>query len=483
VDFLDLVDLASERLGGAALAANDEFFAGKENLVKASKPIFDPDAYTDRGKLMDGWETRRRRTPGHDWCLIRLGTPGMISGAIVDTAFFRGNYPESCSIEGCAVEGHPSPEDLLAPETEWTEILPRMSLEGDSPNPFAIDNPYCVTHLRLNIFPDGGVARLRIHGEPLPPASQLRGEIDLAAIENGAQALHSSDMFFGHRHNLIMPGRTPRHSANISDGWQTRRRRGPGHDWLVIRMAAAGELHRVEIDTTHFKGNCPDGCTLEISRGDGAWTEILPRTPLQPNTQNFFDIEGSGTHLRFNIFPDGGVSRLRVYGILSEGGRRDAGLRRLNALLPAAAQARFLECCGATEWAARMAGRRPFPGVEELQEDATHQFAQLTASDWKQAFAAHPRIGAPSGVTSTSQWASEEQSSAGDSRAELAAWNEKYFAKFGYIYIVCATGKTGAEMLELLKQRMSNDPATELRIAAAEQAKITRLRLEKLIAL
>src|SRR3989442_5191048 len=184
MDFTELIDLAAERLGGAVLAANDEFFAPKENLLKPGKPIFIEGKYTDVGKWMDGWETRRRRTPGYDWCIIRLGVPGILRGVIIDTAFFRGNFPETCSIEGCAVEGDPSVESLLAAETQWLEVLPKLSLEGDSQNPYHIENPHRFTHLRLNIFPDGGVARLRVFGEPLPDAANLQGELDLCAIQN-----------------------------------------------------------------------------------------------------------------------------------------------------------------------------------------------------------------------------------------------------------------------------------------------------------
>ncbi|HEX2715238.1 MAG TPA: hypothetical protein VHM88_23920, partial [Candidatus Acidoferrales bacterium] len=161
MDFTELVDLASERLGGVVLAANDEFFAPKENLLKPAKPIFIEGKYTDAGKWMDGWETRRRRTPGFDWCLIRLGLPGILRGVIVDTAHFKGNYPEHCSLEGCTLDGNPDAEKLTGRETRWDEILPKSGLKGDVENRFVIETPQRSTHLRFNIFPDGGVARLR----------------------------------------------------------------------------------------------------------------------------------------------------------------------------------------------------------------------------------------------------------------------------------------------------------------------------------
>ena len=328
MDFTELVDLAQERLGGAVLSASDDFFAPKENLLKASQPIFIEGKYTDLGKWMDGWESRRRRTPGYDWCIIRLGLPGRIRGVVVDTSHFKGNYPEHCSIEACTIEGHADAGLATDSSIEWTEILPHSKLQGDSLNPFEITNERRFTHLRFKIYPDGGVARLRVYGEVVPDWKRLAargGEIDLAAVEHGGLVLSCSDMFFGHRHNLIMPGR----ALNMSDGWETKRRRGPGHDWTIIRLGTRGRIRRIEVDTAHFKGNIPESCSLEgcdvkgEKEGDGSaaslsWQEILPRTLLQAHTRHFYETEmrdiGPLTHLRFNIYPDGGVSRLRVYG-------------------------------------------------------------------------------------------------------------------------------------------------------------------------
>lgn len=328
MDFTELVDLASERLGGAVLAANDEFFAPKENLLKSSPPIFIEGKYTDVGKWMDGWETRRRRTPGFDWCLIRLGLPGILRGIIVDTGHFKGNYPEHCSIEACAPDGQPDVHRLTGPSTQWAEVLPKSALQGDLQNRFAIQNSHRFTHIRFNIFPDGGVARLRVYGEVVPDWAQIDargGEVDLAAIEHGGLVVACSDMFFSSRQSLIMPGR----ALSMSDGWETRRRRGPGHDWAIIRLGRAGSIRRIEVDTSHFKGNYPDSCQLEACATAGKaveasefsslpWAEVLPRTKLQAHTRHFFEKEirnvGAVTHVRFNIFPDGGVSRLRIFG-------------------------------------------------------------------------------------------------------------------------------------------------------------------------
>jgi allantoicase len=332
MDFTELIDLASEKLGGAVLYANDDFFAPKENLLKPTAPIFIEGKYTDLGKWMDGWESRRRRSPRldekFDWCIIRLGLSGIIHGVVVDTSFFRGNFPSHCSLEACAIDGQPNVEQLLDAKIEWREILSISELQGDSQNPFTINFPQRVTHLRFKIYPDGGVARLRVFGEVVPDWNALRrrmSEIDLAAVENGGTVLEASDMFFGHKHNLIMPGR----AQDMSDGWETKRRRGEGYDWCVIKLGNEGTIKRVEVDTSHFKGNYPESCSIEVCRADDDtsfdavdWLELLPNSKLQAHTRHAFVDEikdcGAVTHVRFNIFPDGGVSRLRLYGRIAE---------------------------------------------------------------------------------------------------------------------------------------------------------------------
>jgi allantoicase len=335
-EFTNLVDLASERLGGAVVYANDDFFAPKENLLRAAAPVWREGAYTERGKWMDGWESRRRRTPGFDWCLIRLGAPGRVRGVVVDTSFFRGNFPESFSLEGCAAPPNADAETLTSESVEWVEVLPQCRLEGDSQNPFAVTSDVRLTHLRFKIFPDGGVARLRVYGEVLPDWDSIKragGLVDLAAVENGGLVVATSDEFFGHRHNLVMPGR----AADMSDGWETKRRRGPGHDWCVVQLGAPGTLRRVEVDTAHFKGNFPESFSLEVCRGPeqrlapgesfltfAEWRGLLPRTKLQAHTRHFYEAElsdaGCATHALFRIYPDGGVSRLRLYASLAEEG-------------------------------------------------------------------------------------------------------------------------------------------------------------------
>lgn len=324
-EFTELVDLASVRLGGVVVGANDEFFAPKENLLSASEPVWLEGKYTERGKWMDGWETRRRRSPGYDWCFIKLGLPGVVQGIVVDTSYFTGNFPEACSIDACALEGIPGMQELEA--AAWRELLGRSVLEGNTRNPFAIASTERVTHLRFNIFPDGGVARLRVHGAVTPDWERLRkrGQVDLAAVEHGGRVVAASDMHYGHRHNLIMPGR----GVNMGDGWETKRRRGAGNDWVVVKLGRPGTIERIEVDTIHFKGNAPGSCSLEAAHApdiddaspDAGWRDLLPQTPLQPDMLHVFEDAvadaGAATHVRLNIFPDGGVSRLRLFGQVS----------------------------------------------------------------------------------------------------------------------------------------------------------------------
>jgi allantoicase len=323
MEFTDLIDLASEKLGAAVLFANDDFFAKKENLIRADEPVWKEGLYTDDGKWMDGWETRRRRSPRldekYDWCIIRLGMPGEIKGVVVDTAFFQGNFPSHCSIEACVADGNATVNDLAS--ADWIEILPLSELKGDSKNPFEVKTER-VTHLRFKIYPDGGVARLRVYGNVLPDWDAIRkrdSEIDLAAAENGGDVPLASDMFFGHRQNLIMPGT----AHDMSDGWESQRRRGPGHDWCVVKLGTRGTITRAEVDTSFFKGNYPESCSLEggvSETGDldsMEWRELMPERKLQAHTRHTFaDLADLGaiTHVRFNIFPDGGVSRLRLFG-------------------------------------------------------------------------------------------------------------------------------------------------------------------------
>ncbi len=313
------VDLLSERYGGQALKCNDEFFAEANNLTKRGEPIFIEDRYTNRGKWMDGWETRRRRAEGHDWCILRLGLVGKIRALNVDTTFFKGNAPERVSIDACYSKADPDEN------SEWTTLLNTTQIKPHQHNRFEIISPNPWSHLRLNIFPDGGVARLRVYGEPHVDWSDLLPNelVDLAASTNGGRALACSDMFFSPMNNIIAPGR----GVNMGDGWETRRRRDPGNDWLIVRLACPGSLVRVLIDTCHFKGNFPDRFSLEgalteatdVTSPDIEWLPVIDSTPLKAHTEHLYQVELQNTehifsHVRLNIFPDGGVSRMRIFG-------------------------------------------------------------------------------------------------------------------------------------------------------------------------
>ena len=507
-EFTHLIDLASARLGGRAIATNDEFFAEKENLVKPEAPIFIPDRYTDRGKWMDGWESRRRRTPGHDWCIVQLGLPGIVHSFVVDTAFFKGNFPSHCSIDGC---GLPPGADATAADVAWHPVLARSELAGDTQNAFAIHDPRRFTHLRLNIFPDGGVARLRVMGEVLPDWSRIlstAGDIDLVAAVNGGYVVDVSDRFFGDARNMLMP--YP--AANMGDGWETKRRRGPGHDWAVLRLGIAGAVNRIELSTAHFKGNYPDTASVECAsikdetRGVSAdvsmraiadWTTVLPQTKLQPDHLHVFPLAApstvsapsASTHLRLNIYPDGGVSRFRVFGSPSPEARRQAVLRQWNAMDTPELAAALADFCGAPAWTARMIAARPFATADSVFAAADAASAALGPEDWREAFRHHPRIGERTAERSQSDAArdlsSREQSGVqGAAPADLQALaegNRAYEERFGYVFIVCAAGRTTAEMLGALRDRLKNDPDRELDIAAGEQRRITRLRLERVL--
>ena len=328
------------RLRGSVVAASDEFFGAKENLISPAEPVFVPERYDARGQVYDGWETRRRRGPdgtqpdptASDWVIVRLGVPGVVRSIVVDTAFFTGNFPQACSADGCSVAGYPS-SDELAGSCDWREIVPRVLLTGSARHEFKVHSARRFTHVRLNIFPDGGIARLHIHGEVVPDPAMLDGlTTDLAALENGADVVASNDQnYYSPPRNLISPGL----SRVMHEGWETRRRRRPGHEWLVIRLAGQGVIDLAEIDTSWFRGNQPDLASLQaldVTAGasisdESAWRDLLPRVRLLPDTPHRFRVHGPpATHVRLNLFPDGGVARLRLYGSLT--GEGLAAVRR-----------------------------------------------------------------------------------------------------------------------------------------------------------
>jgi allantoicase len=230
-------DLASRALGGSVVTANDELFAQRENLIRPEPPVFDVGEFGHKGKVYDGWETRRRRESGNDWAIVRLGVPGIIHGIVVDTSWFTGNYPPFVSLDGAVVDGFPSPAELA--NLEWLPLVEKSAAVGDSVNVYDVDDGRAWTHVRLSIYPDGGVARLRVHGEPVPDPRFMTGTIDLAALENGGRLIDCSDAFYSSAGNLIMPGR----AAGMHDGWENARRRGGGNDYVrTFAIRGAGTI-------------------------------------------------------------------------------------------------------------------------------------------------------------------------------------------------------------------------------------------------
>lgn len=319
------INLADARLGAQAIACSDDFFAPMARMLQAGPAIFIPGKYDDNGKWMDGWESRRKRGPGHDWCVVRLARPGRIAGVDIDTSFFTGNYPPAASLDGCRAGDDP------ALEAGWVPLLPTTPLAGNRHHPIALaDDGTSYSHVRLNIVPDGGVARLRVYGRPSgEPERAADGLVDLAAALNGAYPVAWIDAHFGAAGNLLLPGR----GVDMGDGWETRRRREPGHDWCILALARPGVVRRIEVDTAHFKGNYPDRVSLQAGKAPGAvgdaliaqapsWPTLLAETKVAADSIHTF-VDGIAdcgtiTHVRFNLHPDGGVSRLRLWGEVAD---------------------------------------------------------------------------------------------------------------------------------------------------------------------
>ena len=321
------INLASAGLGARGIFATDEFFGPLSRMLADAPAVYQPGVYDEHGKWMDGWETRRRRGPGHDHAVIALASPGSIRGFDVDTAYFTGNYPTACAIEACLAPDGPGDE------TEWMELLGPSPLGPSAQHFFECASDSLYSHVRLRIYPDGGVARLRVYG--IPALEPAEGPIDLASALCGGQVVAFSNGHYGHQ-RLLAPGR----GVNMGDGWETSRRREPGHEWIVVKLAARATVESIVVDTAHFKGNYPDACSMQAADLTGTtgdlptlvkaasmfWQEILPEQKLAADRIHTFDGNlvkqaGAVTHVRLNIHPDGGVSRLRVFGHVAEGGK------------------------------------------------------------------------------------------------------------------------------------------------------------------
>ncbi|WP_219416705.1 allantoicase [Pseudonocardia nigra] len=369
-DFLSLPDLASRALGGGVPYANDELFAQRENLIKAGPAVFSTEDFGHKGKIYDGWETRRRREPGHDHAVVRLGAPGVVRGVVIDTAWFKGNYPPFASVEATSLESYPSPEELAA--ADWQTIVERSPLQGDAANPFPVAAGERFTHVRLSIYPDGGVARFRVHGKVVPDPRVLPGAFDLAALANGGRVVDCSDMFYSSPVNLILPGE----ARIMGEGWENARRRDDGNDFVTFALAAPGVIGVAELDTRHFVGNAPGWAALRgIDARTGslddpdAWVELLPRTRLQPDTPHRFRLTADRpvTHVRMDVFPDGGLARVRLHGALSADDRRQLGLRWFNTLPESHARA-VVEPAVGPEQGAKLVAARPLADPADVPE-------------------------------------------------------------------------------------------------------------------
>ncbi len=376
-DFTALPDLASRALAGSVVYANDELFAERENLIRPEPAVFAPGDFGHKGKIYDGWETRRRREPGSDHAIVRLGVAGVVRGVVVDTAWFRGNYPPFASVEAAGVEGHPSPAELA--DADWVTLVPRSAIAGDTANAFAVTDGRRFTHVRLTIYPDGGVARFRVHGEPVPDPRYLFATTDLAALEHGGDVVDCSDRFYSSPRNLLLPGR----ARSMGEGWENARRRDDGNDHVTVRLGAPGRVERVEVDTSYFVGNAPGWASvrgLDARRhapaGDAGWVELVPRARLQPDTRHLFRVAAREpvTHVRLDVFPDGGVARLRVEGTVPPPDRA-AGVRRFLDLLPAPHAVEVLAVDGGLSRpeAEAAVAARPFTGTDRLPQEVVHR--------------------------------------------------------------------------------------------------------------
>ncbi len=320
---LKYVNLAHPRLGAQAVYVTDDFFACCERMLKAEPAEFIAGKFDDNGKWMDGWESRRKRVEGHDFCIVRLGKEGVIRGVDIDTSHFRGNHPPAASIDACR-----SDDDIPGDDAGWTTILPSVGLEQDSHHLHDIVDTGVYSHVRLNIYPDGGVARLRIYGEPHCDWDQRDPAdiVDLVALENGGRPIACSNQAFGSSMmSLCLPGR----GINMGDGWETARRREPGNEWVILALGHAGVISAVELDTAHYKGNFPDRASIQAGYLRGGtvesaitqslfWRDLLAEQKLEMDAVCRFEDEiadlGAVSHVRVNIIPDGGLSRVRLFG-------------------------------------------------------------------------------------------------------------------------------------------------------------------------
>jgi allantoicase len=484
--FPDAVDLASAALGGRAVAASDDFFAPMERLIAPEPPVFDPDAYTDRGKLMDGWESRRKRVPGSDWCIVRLGVPGRVVGVVFDTSHFLGNHAPFASLEGAVVDGDPT-------DAAWRPLVASTPLVRGGVTVVATADSRTVTHVRLHMHPDGGIARLRVFGHPdgVPPG----GEVDLASASVGARTLACSDAFFSPMGNLLLPSR----SGFMGGGWETRRSRPPGRDWIVVQLGSVGAVRRIVLDTGHFKGNYPDRAAVDGLCWPGAaahalvehadWRPITECVHLSADCETEIAVHSAGpwSHLRLRIEPDGGVARLRAFGVPVEP-VPEPWVARVNALPADEFRGFLVRCCSSPRWAEDVVAARPFATATQLLGEAERLWWAQFPPAWEDGLRGHPRIGGVDALrarfAATAAWSEGESAAAATTDegvlAALAAGNDAYEARYGWPFVIDATGRSASDVLAAMGGRMHRAPDAERAVGAAEVWKIARRRIQSM---
>ena len=316
-----LIDLAQPRLGSKVIFKTDDFFASANRIINPSPAVFKEGLFDKNGKWMDGWESRRKRTSGHDFLIIKLGKSGSINKVDVDTSHFNGNQPSMISLEGCYSKSK-NIKDL-----KWKTLIGKKKTKANSHHMFKSSSKSIFTHIKLNIFPDGGVARLRLYGSISKENNKFGNKtINLASLLNGASVIACNNEHFGKAENILAPGK----AKNMGDGWETRRRRNKGFDWLILNPINGKKINKIEISTHHFKGNFPSHCSLQaafvpdkkssssIIKSSVKWKFLLNKVNLSANkTHVFKNILMKNDKINFikiNIFPDGGISRFKIFG-------------------------------------------------------------------------------------------------------------------------------------------------------------------------
>lgn len=481
-----LSELAGYRDGALAVAASDEFFGPKERLVLDHAPACFPNEYTERGKRVDGWETRRVRTAkaAPDWCVLRLAVPAIPGRVRLDVRGFEWNAPASWWLEGCDC---PEEQVLEQPESvEWVLLREAEAVVPNAVTEHEVPAQERVTHLRLWIHPDGGVARLRVQGWPVADMSaraDRTGRAELASVPAGGRVVARSDASFaeaGSLGQLVGP-------ATPGEGWETRRRREPGSEWVVLELAAEADVERLEVDTAHFIGNAPKHIGVEVGDDlDGLLAEQpdacreLAHVDIRPHARHWIAGEepARGRYVRLRLFPDGGLSRVAVHGRITGDGWARAQLTAFNHLGAQRAASLLREWCPSTSWSSRMRDRRPYATVAELVETAEAELGALPDAEIVEAANAHPRI-AHIELPDRSRREQAGIHAGAEAPERLADEVVRYETTFGFRYLVDARGRTADELLDDVVARLAGGMATERQRARRELISITGRRIRE----